>query len=387
MSGPVKVCHVIEATNGGVRRHVVDLLSNLPRELDVHVAHSLVRADDVWRAALAALDGRVTAHEIEMHRNISPRRDARSIAALARLFRRERFDVIHVHSGKGGLLGRVAAALSPGRPAVVYTPNASPFRLSRVYATVERALTHLTDAVIAVTPSEHDELTSERIAPPDGVRTIVSGIDAEPFEGYDGDRELVRRSLGIEPSDLVITSVGRMSAQKEPLAFLRAAARVAAEVPAVRIVWVGDGELRGAYEEEARRLGVEGRLVMPGYVDDVRPALAASDVFCLMSGYESLGYVTLEAMAMGLPAVGTHVAGTRDVIEDGVTGYLVDTGDDAAAAARMLELARNPGLRAGLGAAGRRRVRAEFSARAMAADTARLYAELAGSLATVSPAR
>lgn len=377
MSDRLKVCHVVEATNGGVRRHVVDLLSNLPTdELEIWVAHSLVRSDATWRDALIELSPRLRAIEIEMHRAINPWRDARAILELRRLFRRERFDVIHVHSGKGGLLGRTAAALAGTRARVVYTPNASPFRLSRVYGLVEKALTAVTDMIVAVTPSEFEELSDAGVAGPQSLRMVMSGIDVAAFAEDPTESAAVRSSMGIAKSRLVIGSVGRMSAQKSPLLFLHACTEVLRDHPQAMIMWVGDGELRAEFEAAAGQLGIADRLILPGWLDDVRPAFAAMDVFCLLSSYESLGYVTLEAMAMGVPAVGTAVAGTRDVIADGVTGFLVEPANSDAAAAAIHRLLQDPELRRRMGDAGRRRVEEHFSAAAMARQTTELYREL-----------
>ena len=264
----LRICHVVEATSGGVRRHVIDLLWCLvERDAELTVVYSAIRADAVWYRDLAAIGPRVRLIEIPMWPRLAPARDARSIVRLAALFRREKFDVLHVHSGKGGLLARVAAVLAGVPHRVVYTPNASPFRLNPIFATAERALSQVTDTVIAVTRSEYDELLHERVVPEGRLRlTRASGIDVDRFRQFESARAALRRELGVGPEQVLIGLVGRLAPQKNPLLFVEAAALVSERVPDARFMWLGDGELRPDFKRPSRQPGSSRIPYFPEYV-------------------------------------------------------------------------------------------------------------------------
>jgi glycosyltransferase involved in cell wall biosynthesis len=214
------------------------------------------------------------------------------------------------------------------------------------------------------------------VAAPERIVVVDSGIDIGACEASVSLRNSTRNDLGVSESDLLISSAGRLSAQKAPANFVRAAAIISQSKPEARFLWIGDGELRGIVEAEAARLGIADQFRVLGYVPDIRPFLNATDIFCLLSEYESFGYVTVEAMAHGLPAVGTRVAGTMDVIEDCVTGFLVEPNDPSTAANRIMSLMDSKELRTSLGGAAVESARRRFDVRRMAAETASVYGHL-----------
>lgn len=371
----IRVAHVVEATAAGVRRHVVDLLRHLPEErVETTLIYSPVRADGAFRAALSELRGRVRCVALPMQPKIRPTADLRAIMSLAEIFRAGQFDVIHTHSGKGGLLGRIAAKVARADAATVYTPNASPYRLGFVHKRVETLLCARTDRVIAVTRSERDELVGNGVAPKESIEVIESGIDL-PAEAENRSRlnERIRAGLGVPPDAPLVGTAGRISAQKSPLDFVRMASLVRRVHPNAWFVWIGDGELRAEVQRESLQSGISDRIRITGFLDDIEEHLAALDVFCLLSAYESFGYVTVEAMSLGVPVVATDVPGSRDVVANGLTGYLVPAGDPGTAAARVGELIASDSDRSRMGEAGRNRVASRFEARRMGLETARLY--------------
>ena len=356
---------------------MLDLLKHLPSDsIENTLIYSDLRADRVFLSELASLSREINCIPIRMQADVAPIKDSIAIRRLALLFREHRFDIIHTHSGKGGLLGRVAAKISRQRAAVVYTPNASPFRLNRLYWLAELALSHMCDKIIAVTESEREELITNRIGSSEKVVTINSGIDVGWFSDSPISRSEIRRKLTVEDHHVLIGTAGRICAQKAPLVFVRMADTLASQLPGARFVWIGDGELKQDLAAEFEKRGLTKVFRVTGFLEDIRSYLSALDVFCLLSDYESLGYVTLEAMALGLPAVGTRVAGTTDVIRDGETGFLVPRGDHEQAAFRVLELCKSPSLRSEMGSKGQDRVKTEFSVQTMATQTAGLYCNL-----------
>jgi glycosyltransferase involved in cell wall biosynthesis len=172
----------------------------------------------------------------------------------------------------------------------------------------------------------------------------------------------------------VVGAVGRLVPQKAPQTFVQAARRVADEAPETLFVWVGSGPLEAEVEAQARMEGVPVRLL--GHREDVWEVMRAFDVFVLPSEYEGLSFSLLEAMALALPIVVTDVVGTRDVVDDQVSGLLVPANTPPAMANAILSLLRDPQRAHRLALAGREKVVAEFSLERMLDSHQALYEEL-----------
>lgn len=194
-----------------------------------------------------------------------------------------------------------------------------------------------------------------------------------------GDREKVRRELGVGPDDVLIGAVGRLSPEKGCRELLGAFAGKLRDVPGTRLVFVGEGPLRAALEEEARTLGVEARVVFAGYRNPVQPLYEAMDVFVCPSRTEGLSNAILEAMALSVAVLATDVGGNREIVEDGTNGLLVPAGQYGELAEKLRALTVDSSLRGRLVAAGLdtidRRFRFDLRMRAIE----RFYDDLLGS--------
>jgi glycosyltransferase involved in cell wall biosynthesis len=173
---------------------------------------------------------------------------------------------------------------------------------------------------------------------------------------------------------------GRLARQKNPDLLVEASRHVITEVSDVWFVWVGDGELRNAVLARLAASGLIERWLITGWLENPLPLLKRSTVFVLPSLYESFGYATLEAMILGIPVVATDVTGTRDLVQDGITGYLVRPGDALGLAERIKYVLLNPAKARELGAAGRERAKL-FSQERMASETLALYESFDAKLA------
>jgi glycosyltransferase involved in cell wall biosynthesis len=319
--------------------------------------------------------------EPSLVRRVSPWHDLVATFKLYRTIRDGRYDVVHTHSSKAGIIGRVAAWLA-GTPVIVHTAHGwsfnqqQPWHTYWLYVWLERFCARFAGAIVVVGRPDRTEGIALRIGRPEQYRLIRSGIEVDAYRDVPISRDEARARLGLPRDAFVIGSVGRLAEQKAPLDLLEAFVPIARARPEARLVYVGDGSQRTELEAAIVRHGLADRVVLAGLRRDVPELLRAFDVFALASRWEGLPRVFPQAMAAGLPIVATMVDGAPDAITPGVNGWLVDVGDMAAMAQRLGALAADPAMARRMGAAGRARVD-EFSAQRMVHDLSELYAWLA----------
>jgi glycosyltransferase involved in cell wall biosynthesis len=308
-----------------------------------------------------------------LHRALGTPADLRAAVALWRLV--GRYDIVHTHTAKAGVLGR-RAARARRVPVVVHTIHAFPVndrmpRLERrLLLAVERLAARCTDRVIAVCHANADEALALRIARRKQLRVVVSGVPVGEVLRGDGSR--ARVTFGIPRDTPVVGTVTRLMEQKAPLDFVAAARRVLARAPEAHVLIVGDGPLRAAVEAA---VGNERRIHLLGYRSDVPDLLAAMDVVAFSSLWEGLGRALTEAVLTARPVVATAVNGVPDLVVDGITGHLVPPGRPDLLADRILEVLARPDRGAALGAAGAARVAGRFDVGSMLAGVDEVYRE------------
>ena len=313
-------------------------------------------------------------------REVSPARDVAAVLQLWRLFRRERPAIVHTHTSKAGFVGRVAAWLARV-PVVIHQPHGHIFygywgRLrTTVFVALERLAAPLTDRIVTLTPHEIEEHLERGIGRRAQYAVVPSGVPTEALRRAAPSRAEARARLGLPPDAYVVAGVGRLVPIKGFDLLVAALVDVVARVAGAHVVLIGDGGERGALEAQARALGVANRLHITGTVPHVMPLLAAADVLAAPSRNEGMGRVLVEAMALGLPVVGARVGGITDVIVDGVCGLLIPPDDPTALAGALVELGRDAGRRAKLGAGAPLRAEA-FSTTVAAAAMREVYATL-----------
>jgi glycosyltransferase involved in cell wall biosynthesis len=323
----------------------------------------------------------------ELGREISPLRDLVATVRLARLIRRERPDILHTHTAKAGTVGRAAAVLA-GRhapPIVIHTFHGHVLRgyfgpvRTRFFRLLERWLARRTTALIAVSPQVRDDLVVLGVAPAEQFVVIRLGIELdERVAGERNGRAESRRYLGIEPERFAVGWIGRMTAVKRTDDILVAFRRLRDEGVDAVLCLVGDGPDRPHLERRAHELGVISDTLFLGYQEDVAPFYAAFDALVLPSSNEGTPVSAIEALAAGRPVVATRVGGVPDVVREGEDGFLVEPGATDDLADRLVELARDPGLRERMGRAGRERVLPRYAVERLVDDVDRLYRSLLG---------
>jgi glycosyltransferase involved in cell wall biosynthesis len=323
----------------------------------------------------------VTVHlEPSLVRAVRPHRDLVALWRLWRFFRRHRPDVVHTHSSKAGILGRLAARAA-GVPHIVHTVHGwgftpgQPPHVHGLYVALERLCARCCDTLVVVARVDREDGLRHRIGRPDQYRLVRSGIEVATYRDAPVTRAGVRARLGLPDQAFVVGCVGRLSPQKAPLDLLTAFARMARARPEAHLVLVGDGPLRAEVEAAIAREELAGRVHLLGLRREVPELLRAFDVFALASHWEGLPRVFPQAMAAGLPIVATRVDGAVDAIEEAVTGFLVEVGDTESMAERLVRLAADPAGARAMGAAGLARVE-EFSAERMVRRLEDLYQAL-----------
>lgn len=315
-------------------------------------------------------------------REIHGARDAIALAQLVRLMRRERPVIVHTHTAKAGMLGRLAARLARV-PIVVHTYHGHVFRgyfspaKTRLFLALERWLGRHTDRLLTVSPAVRRELLALGVGTPDRLAVLPLGLDLAPFlaprpAGAPG----LRAGLGLPAATPLVAVVARLVPVKAHETFLEAAALVAAKRPEARFLVVGDGERRAELEALARRLGLARSVAFLGWRADLPAIYRDVDVVALTSRNEGSPVSLIEAMAAARPVVATAVGGVPDLVEDGVSGYLVEPGQPAAVADRVLALLDDPERREAFGRAGRKRVDPAFDAARLLRDVDALYRRL-----------
>lgn len=313
-------------------------------------------------------------------RDPHPIRDVSALAHLYRLMRRHRYHVVHTHTTKAGLLGRIAARLA-GIPIVVHTPHGHAFhdylspRGSAALMIVERWLTRWTDRIICLTEAERQDHLRFGIGDPEKFVVIHSGVDLDRFRTAEAEPEAKREALGLPVHGPLVGCVARLVPVKGVQYLLEAAPLVRSAVPRVTIAFVGDGPLRADLEHRATALGLDGAVKFLGLRRDVADIMPLCDVVVLPSLNEGMGRVAVEAQAAGRPVVGSRISGLQDVVKDGETGLLVPPANPQALATAIIRCLTDPALASAMRSQARRSVE-PYGVSIMVSRIERTYADL-----------
>ncbi|MDM7325323.1 MAG: glycosyltransferase [Thermus sp.] len=301
---------------------------------------------------------------------------------LARLVKGFRPQVVHAHMIHANLLARVTRVMAP-IPVLVCTAHSTveigrSFRSERATHLAYRLTDFLCDLTTQVSPEGVRRFLAGRAVPPGKLRYIPNGVDTTRF-APDGElRARMRGELGLAEDAFVWLAVGRLEEAKDYPTLLQAFVGVIRQHPEARLLVVGKGSLESHLRSLAQALGLEGAVALLGLRQDIPGLMAAADAFVMSSLWEGMPMVLLEAHAAGLPVVATDVGGNREVVQEGVTGYLVPPGDPDALAGAMLRMADLPrDGRTGMGLRGREWVEARFSFQTILDQWENVYTELA----------
>lgn len=299
-------------------------------------------------------------------RAVRPWTDWRSVNFLIRFLKQRRFDVLHTHSSKAGIIGRIAGRRA-GVPMVAHTihglafgPYESSLR-NQLYIRAERYAAKRCDRIYAVAQAMIDQCRAQKIGRREQFKVVYSGMELDRFLNARPDPAL-RGRLGIPENAPVVGAVARLFSRKGYEDFFPVAARVARELPNVRFLVLGDGPKREDYEKAAATLGIRDRVIFAGLVppDRVCDYLALTSAVAHFSLKEGLPRVAVQALAEAKPVVAYPLDGTPEVVIDGKSGFLVPVGNHLAAAQKLIRLLTSETDRMTLGEYGRELVRDKF---------------------------
>ena len=304
---------------------------------------------------------------------IRPLSDLQALFRLIREFNQRNIDLVHTHSSKAGILGRLAAFVA-GVPTVCHTVHGWSFHdfmsptKRNFYITLEKLMATFSHCLVTVADSLALKGSLAGIGRQESYQTIRAASDLNSWRKASGGRALLKK-LGLQGSGPVVGCVANAKEQKCPEDFVRVAARV----PGARFVYVGDGPRRAAAESLARRLRIDHRVLFTGWHRDPAQLASGFDLFLLTSLWEGLPCVFAQALSRGLPVVATAVDGAAELVQENVNGYLCQPHDVEAMADRVNQILKDSRLRRRLSLAARKSAGKEYEFEDMVRQHEKLY--------------
>jgi len=370
----IKILYVITLSElGGAQKILYYLVSSLFQDnFEITVACSPGGELVKW---LKELDTVKIVELPQLRRRVSLLNDLSALWKLNRLMAGSSFDIVHCHSSKAGILGRAAAFLA-GTRKILFTVHGwgitpEQGRLKQfIYTAAEKAAAVISSNLVCVSKADFNWGIRRRIAP-SKLTVIYNGVPCYGFL----NTGLLRAELGLSADDLLVGTVCRLSAQKNPLYFLELAADLlsAGSRPNIYFVLIGDGPLKNECEDYINLKCLQKRVFLLGSRENAASLMGDFDVFCLFSLWEGLPLTIIEAMLNRLPVLANIIGGIPELVADGETGFLVDPGDRKQALKKLIRLLEDPELRKQLGISGYHKAKSDFSLARMVQDYKLLY--------------
>lgn len=376
MKKPLKILHVITSLAGGAGAYVVDVARDAdPERFEITLAFGPGYPLDPVAHALP-----IETATLSWTRSLSPFATLKGAIDVHRLIATHKPDILHVHCSLAGVVGRMLGRLH-GVPVILFTVHAlasrdhQPALKKWLYLLIERFMDRFTDYYIVATRLYGRAVVERKIAAPSKLRVVPLSIPVPPLPTND-DRLAARRALGFQDSVAVIVAAGRMERQKGFEYLIRAMPDILSEKPNARLVILGDGPLQPDLLAIVAELRLEDTVKFAGWRDDARNLMAAADVFCLSSLWESFGYVVLEAMAVQVPIVATKVDGVPEVVDFGSCAELVEPGSPSQLAHAIVKFLNDPAASERIARNGRQRLETCYSGMTMVERLQELYLDV-----------
>jgi len=379
----IKIVRIIARLNvGGPAIHTILLTSGLNDErFSSMLISGVVDISEKDMSYLAEEKGVTPVIIPAMGRKINLFRDLAAFFEILRILKRERPDIVHTHTAKAGALGRLAAVVS-GVPVRIHTFHGHIFEnyfgklQAGIFLFIERTLALFSTYIIVVSRAQKEDISKVyKIAPERKIMVVPLGLELDRLASINSHAGKFRGELGVNEECVLIGIIGRLVPVKNHRMFLDVCKRLSDSTSGtdIRYVIIGGGDQRNFLETRAQELGIDKKVIFCGWKEEVADVYADLDIVVLTSLNEGTPVALIEALAAGKPVVSTDVGGVKDVVEEGINGYLVASGDTEAFAERLKELVADASKRAEFGRSGRLKVVREYSKARLVKDMEELY--------------
>ncbi|MDD2751774.1 MAG: glycosyltransferase family 4 protein [Candidatus Omnitrophica bacterium] len=365
---------------GGAQKQLFELIQGLAQNKDfklfLFTSQEGVLLDDFLK-----INGLTLRKSKCLERAINPWKDLWAIIEICRFIKKNNIKIVHTHSSKAGVLGRTAAKLA-GATCIIHTVHGWPFHqyqpwyLRNLYSFLEKQAAKFSDKLIVVSHHDKEKGLRHSIGKGSQYHLIRYGINRNIFY-QQPQTQTVRDEFGLRAASLLVTNISCFKPQKSPLDFIRVAGIVLQALPEVKFILIGDGMLRGRIEKLIRKLGLQEKIILPGWRTDIPRILSATDCLVLTSLWEGLPISVLEALASGCPVVATDTGGIKEVIREGKNGFLVPPKNTQALAEKLISLLKDNALRKTMSESSRNSLEDKFDLRESCARHQQLYRDLA----------
>lgn len=344
----IKVCHIIvKMVYGGASLGTLQLIERLEQsrfKSTILCGSQSEQEGDL----LQSIEKGIFIIIPEMVREINPVKDFITFLKLIAIIKKYKYNVVHTHGSKAGVIGRLAAAICRV-PVILYTVHgwglkAGNFITRTLFRLVEKAVASFSTMLLFQTKSDMDEAFQHKIGSEKQYYLIGNGINIQPFLKFNGQKAKNIRAEFALHRKRIIGTVGRVSAQKNPHGFIEIARKVLKKRQDVKFIFVGGGELLDDMQSQVRNLGLSQSIIFTGVRCDVPELIANFNVFVLPSLWEGMPRSVIEAMVMSKPIVVHNISGIDEIIEDGKDGFIIPINKTHTFSERILYLLDNPDI-------------------------------------------
>ena len=393
IEGKIKVLHIITRLDkGGSAENTMLTVLGLARQgYEIVLVHGHPRESAMSKLERQALElslqvavsyGIKIVMIPSLVRRINPFMDLLAFSSIFKLIRKEKPHIVHTHTSKAGIHGRLAAWLA-GVPLIVHTPHGHVFYghfgklMTTIFILLERLFATFTSKIITLTERGTDEHLQFGVGRREQFVAIPSGVDLERLYARSIDPTVGKAQLGLSPACLLVGTVGKIVPIKGHQTLISAAAEVIHVFPSVHFVIVGEGPLESELQRQVKMLSLQDHVhFVKAWGEEAWTWIASFDLFVLPSLNEGMGRVLIEAMALAKPVVASRVGGIPEIVVDGETGILVPPMDPKLMADAIHYLLKDKDQRQRMGEEGKKRADSRLSANTMVMRIERLYQEL-----------
>lgn len=323
----IKIVHILQSA-GGVAEYLKDFLNNIN---SISYENMVIASND-YREKEEIIHKAEKIFFLEMVREIAVKKDLKAVKEIRKILKKEKPDIVYLHSSKAGALGRIALLFNR-KIKIIYNAhgwyfNADIGKKKVLYQIIEKILAYRANKIIAISKSEYDSALEKHITSKNKLILIENGIDIEKYKDYEKYRESMRKQYKIEKDATVVGIVGRISEQKDPLTTIRAAAKIINENRKIYFMFVGNGNLEEKVRQYAKEQKISDNIIITGWVNNVKSYISTFDIALLPSKWEGFGLAILEYMICKKPIITTKVGGIADILNKEDSAFFIQKEED-----------------------------------------------------------